>query len=103
MAENTIVWTRTAGRQLREVLSFWNKRTHSNRFSNKLLDKIDQRLAALASFPLEHPQSSLPEIRVAAMNHYNLFYKIHEDRIVIIAFWDNRQDPKKLLRILKGM
>ena len=101
MAQNTITWTQTASKQLREVLSFWNKRTHSNRFSNKLLDKIDQRLTLVASFPLEHPQTSLPEVRVAAMNHYSLFYKVKEDRIVIIAFWDNRQDPKKLLDILK--
>ena len=101
MAQNTIIWTQTASKQLREVLSFWNKRTHSSRFSNKLLDKIDQRLTLVASFPLEHPQTSLPEVRVAAMNHYSLFYKVKEGRIIIIAFWDNRQDPKKLLDILK--
>jgi hypothetical protein len=38
---------------------------------------------------------------VAAMGHFSLFYKIKADTIIITAFWDNRQDPKELLKLLK--
>lgn len=100
MAENTIIWTRTASKQLPVVLSFWNKRTHSNRFSNKLLAKIDQRLALVASFPFEHPQSSLPKVRVAAMNHYSLFYKVQEARRQnrCYCFLGQQTGPQKIVK-----
>jgi hypothetical protein len=39
---------------------------------------------------------------MAAMGHFSMFYKIAEDTIIITAFWDNRQDPKKLMELLKG-
>ncbi|MEX2596389.1 MAG: hypothetical protein WEC59_05600 [Salibacteraceae bacterium] len=38
--------------------------------------------------------------RVAAMNHYSIFYKVTDKEIIVTAFWDNRQDPKRLIEIL---
>ncbi len=35
------------------------------------------------------------------LERYNIFYRKVEDKIVITAFWDNNQSPKKLLTILK--
>jgi len=35
------------------------------------------------------------------MGHFSLFYKITDTEIIITAFWDNRQDPAKLLQLLK--
>lgn len=34
------------------------------------------------------------------LGNYSIFYKIFDEKIIITAFWDNRQDPKKLLKIL---
>ncbi|MFT6970792.1 MAG: hypothetical protein ACJAXX_001358, partial [Roseivirga sp.] len=51
--------------------------------------------------PFEYPETSFPEVRVAAMNHYSIFYKVADDSIIILAFWDNRQDPKKLLSLFR--
>jgi hypothetical protein len=30
-----------------------------------------------------------------------LFYKVTDEAIIVMAFWDNRQDSKKLLELLK--
>jgi hypothetical protein len=35
------------------------------------------------------------------MGHYSIVYKIDNISIIITLFWDNRQDPKKLLDFLK--
>jgi len=35
------------------------------------------------------------------MGHFSLFYKLDKNTIIITAFWDNRQDPKQLLEIVK--
>jgi hypothetical protein len=42
-----------------------------------------------------------PETKVSAMGHFSILYKFKEDQIIITAFWDNRQDPLKLLEIIK--
>lgn len=38
---------------------------------------------------------------MAAMGHFSLIYQVFESKIIITAFWDNRQDPKKLYEMLK--
>jgi hypothetical protein len=38
---------------------------------------------------------------VASLGNFSIFYKVSEEDITITAFWDNRQDPEKLLNILK--
>jgi hypothetical protein len=47
-------------------------------------------------------KSEYPDTRVASLGHFSIFYKIKKDSIVITAFWDNRQDPKKLLEFLRN-
>ena len=34
------------------------------------------------------------------MGHFSIYYKLLDEKLIITAFWDNRQDPKKLLDIL---
>jgi hypothetical protein len=35
------------------------------------------------------------------MGHFSIFYKVTEKHLIITAFWDNRQDPKKLLELIE--
>ena len=41
------------------------------------------------------------DTREAAMGNFSNYYKNEIDRLVITAFWDNRQDPKKLVKLLR--
>ena len=34
------------------------------------------------------------------MEHFSIYYKISDEHIIVTAFWDNRQDPKKLMDML---
>jgi hypothetical protein len=46
--------------------------------------------------------ADFPNTRVASMGHFSIFYKVIDEAILITAFWDNRQDPKKLLELLRA-
>ncbi|MAZ27945.1 MAG: plasmid stabilization protein [Cytophagaceae bacterium] len=100
MAERKIIWTKIASLQLRTILEFWIENNKSNTYSLKLLNQVEENLKGIVQNPLRSPESIFPNSRVSAMKHYSIFYKVNDTEIVVIAFWDNRQDPKKLLKIL---
>jgi hypothetical protein len=66
-----------------------------------LIHIITKRLEKVAEFPEMGVKVEFPDTLVVTLGHFNIFYKIFKDKIIITAFWDNRQDPKKLLQILR--
>ena len=102
MAERKIIWTETAARQRRSILEYWLQRNQSPTFSLKLLRLSNEKANLIAENPLIYKAAEFPDTRVAAMGHFILFYKITDSAIIITAFWDNRQDPKELLKLLKS-
>lgn len=102
MAKKKIVWTETAARQRRSILEYWLHRNKSNAYPLKLLRLSNEKANQIAVNPLLYKAADFPGTRVAAMGHFSLFYKVSDNTIIITAFWDNRQDLKKLLEILKA-
>ena len=101
MAERTVVWTETAARQRREILKFWTKRNGSTSFAEKLIKLIATRINIILKHPESFKSTTYADTRESAMGHFSIFYKVTKDKLIITAFWDNRQDPKKLLEIIK--
>ncbi|MBI1287074.1 MAG: type II toxin-antitoxin system RelE/ParE family toxin [Flavobacteriales bacterium] len=99
--EPTIAWTETAENQFFEVLDYWTERNNSTSYAEKLSSAVWNRTAFLAKNPLSSVKADFPNTRKAAMGHFSILYRIVEDGILITSFWDNRQDPKKLHRLLK--
>ena len=102
MAERKIIWTETAARQRRSILEYWLQRNQSPTFSLKLLRLSNEKANLIAENPLIYKAAEFPDTRVAALGHFSLFYKITDSAFIITAFWDNRQDPKELLKLLKS-
>lgn len=50
--------------------------------------------------PEAFKETEIDELRESAMGHFSLYYKITPNQIIVMAFWDNRQDPKKLLEAI---
>jgi len=46
-------------------------------------------------------KTDFPNTRVITLGHYSIFYKYNNEQIIIMSFWDNRQDPQKLIILLK--
>ena len=102
MAQKKIIWTETAVRQRRSILEYWVQRNQSPTYSLKLLQLSNEKASLIAENPLIYKAAEFPDTHVAAMEHFSLFYKITDSAIIITAFWDNRQDPKELLKLLKS-
>lgn len=102
MAKRNVIWTRTADIQLVGILEYWVNRNKSNRYSVKLLKLVTNRTNQIAKSPELYKRTDFKNVRVASLGNYSIYYKTSEDEIIISAFWDNRQDPKKLLKTLIG-
>lgn len=100
MAKRVVVWTETAMRQRREILKYWTIRNGSTRYAKKLIILIKERIELILENPEAFKLSIYPETRESAIGNFSIYYKILDQRLIVTAFWDNRQDPKVLLEIL---
>jgi len=62
---------------------------------------IEKRTKVIANNPFSFQLTNHQDIHISAMENFSILYKTDETGIIITAFWDNRQDPKKLLEIIK--
>ncbi len=68
-------------------------------YSKKLVQLVKKRTEQIAENPYICKPSDCKDIRVASLGNFSIFYKVTDTQIIISAFWDNRQDPKKLLEV----
>lgn len=100
MAEREIIWTKTAQKQRRSILEYWLQRTGSLDYSIKLLTLVSKRTSYLADHPEFGQISEFPDTRFTSLGHFSIYYKVEMSAIIISAFWDNRQDPKELYKLI---
>lgn len=100
MAKRKIVWTETAAKQRREILRYWTERNKSTTYAEKLIEITASHLKIISKNPEAFKETEIEQIRESAMGHFSIYYKITTDQIIVMAFWDNRQDPKKLLKAI---
>jgi plasmid stabilization system protein ParE len=101
MVKRTVVWTETAARQRREVLKYWTNHNRSTLYAEKLIKLAADQIQIILTHPESFKSSTYPETRESALGHFSVYYKLTKDKLIITAFWDNRQDPKKLLEIIR--
>lgn len=101
MAQRTVKWTRTADIQFAGILEYWVKHNKSTNYSKKLVSNVVERTKQISETPFVYKSTDFTDTRVASLGNFSIFYKVTEKEIIITSFWDNRQDPKKLLRLLK--
>ena len=101
MAKRIVVWTETANKQRREILRYWTVRNGSTTYAKKLIKLIKERLEIILEHPEAFKLTTYPETRESAMGNFSIYYKITETQLIVTAFWDNRQNPKTILELLK--
>lgn len=97
MAKRSVVWTETAAQQRREILKYWVKRNGTTTYAEKLIKLTAEQIKLIQSNPHLFKKTSFPETYVSALGHFSIYYQFNQNLLIITAFWDNRQDPKKLL------
>lgn len=101
MALLKIVWTATALKQRNHIFEYWNNRNKSKSYSQKINTKAKARISLLKTNPNLGVPTEIEGTRVLALGHFSIVYKRIDYNIIITAFWDNRQNPKRLLAFLK--
>ncbi len=102
MAKRDVVWTKTADLQFVGILEYWVKRNKSNKYSKKLIKLVSERTNQIAENPKIYRKTDYKNIRVASLDNFGIYYKFDKYKIVVMAFWDNRQNPKKLNELLRN-
>ncbi|MCF6295324.1 MAG: type II toxin-antitoxin system RelE/ParE family toxin [Flavobacteriaceae bacterium] len=100
MAKLIIYWTQTALKQRNYIFEYWNTRNKSNIYSKKLNLSIKERTVLLKTNHKLGKKTEFNNTRVLSLGHYSILYKKDSLKIIITGFWDNRQNPKKLLNFL---
>jgi hypothetical protein len=100
--KRSIFWTITALKQRNIVLDYWTERNHSELYSRKLITLINKRINLLKTNPFLGKNTDYPNTRVLSLGHYSIIYRETEQGIIITGFWDNRQNPSKLLEYLRS-
>lgn len=92
----TIYWSKRADNKFDKIISYIDEEwgaVVARAFVKKVYDFLD----ILVEFPeigsVEHAER---EIRgFVIVKQLTLFYKIKEDKIILLNFFDNRQNPKR--------
>ena len=100
MVKRKVIWTKTAGLQRREVLKYWTERNGNTKYAEQLIQVTASHLKVIITSPFSFKQTEIESIHESAMGHFSIYYKITTDQIIVLAFWDNRQSPKKLLKAI---
>lgn len=101
MDELKVFWTQTAKRQRDHIFDYWNTRNKSKSYSKKLNLAIIEKIQLLKTHPEMGKTTNFGSTRAISMRHYSILYKSDNSRLIITGFWDNRQNPAKLLKFLK--
>jgi plasmid stabilization system protein ParE len=95
-----IRWTTTAKQSYFNVLDYL-KDTWSERESISFIEEVDNLLDQIARYPKMFPESSKKShVRKAFITKHNtLYYQYNQlkKELVLLTFWDNRQDPEKMI------
>ncbi len=100
MAKRKIVWTETAAKQRRDILRYWIERNKNKTYAEKLIEITAKHLKVISRNPEAFKETEMNDVRESAMGHFSLYYNFTPDQIIVMAFWDNRQDLKKLLKAI---
>lgn len=100
MAESKIVWSDTALNQRRQIFEYWNQRNGNTKYSERIRVLTNNRIKLIIKNPEAFLKVDFENTHVTIIENFKLFYRIYPEIIMITAFWDTRQNPEKLFKLL---
>lgn len=92
-----VIWTATASSEFKDTCAYWNKRNASPAYSRRLRKLVQATIQKILLFPKSGIPSPFEGIRFVVIRDYLLFYQeATSGDIILLSFWDARQDPEKL-------
>ncbi|MFC0517528.1 type II toxin-antitoxin system RelE/ParE family toxin [Mucilaginibacter angelicae] len=92
----TIVWNRKASDKFNSIIAYLEQEWGENVTKNFVINTY-KIIELIANYPemgtLENKEKQIRGFVIT--KHNTLFYRVEEDKIVLITFFDNRQHPIK--------
>jgi len=91
-----IIVKRRFTNKVEKILAYLEKEW-SHKAAAEFLLKIDRRIEQLTQQPfLGAPSSKIKDIRGLLITRHNrMYYKIKDDKVIILAMYDTRMNPEK--------
>ena len=97
----TVVWTEEAHDDAAAIVRYITA-NFGPTAANKAIDSLYNNIELLSFFPFRGiAQKEFPPYRILHSKHNSIIYAVREEYIEITRIWDNRQDEKRLARILQ--
>ena len=96
-----VIWSLRAQTDRQHILKYWTQRNKSNTYSKKLNQLFKEAVKIIKDFPQIGKQTDDQNTRIKIVRDYLIIYEETESQICILTIWDSRQDPDKLVKILK--
>ena len=91
-----IVWSKRASLKFDQIITYLIEDWSENS-AKQFIGKVFDFLEILSEFPeigsVENKEKNIRGFTI--VKQVNLYYRIKSDKIILILFFDNRQNPKK--------
>lgn len=94
MALKEIIWSELAEAEFKNVLDYYIQNNGSITYSIKLFYEVEKLMHLIKQNEFVGRLTANKFTRAIPLKHYIIFYEINYDKIEIVSFWDNRQNPK---------
>jgi plasmid stabilization system protein ParE len=92
----TIVWRRKANNQFNAIINYLQK-NWNDKVTKSFVEKAYQIIEILREYPemgtIENYEKQIRGFVIT--KHNTLYYRIEGDELILLSFFDNRQNPKK--------
>ena len=92
-----LIWTSEALKNRIEIFEYWNDRNKSKTYSRKLNAIFNEHIDIILKHPHIGYETKTENIRCRTVRDYQIIYFNSDSEIVILAIWDSRQNPAKLI------
>ena len=91
-----IIWSPQANQTYLLILEYLQK-NWTEREINNFIERTEEVLFFISQNPLLYRYSKQNDsYKCVVTEQTSLIYQIKQDKVELLSFWDNRQDPKKL-------
>lgn len=88
-----LIWTIEARNSRKNIFDYWNNRNKSKVYSRKLNSLFDENLKIVIQLPEFGKPTFREDSKFIIVSHFEIFYKITPNEIVVLDIWDTRQNP----------
>ena len=94
--EKEIIWTKKARNQFFNILEYWKNRNKSYTYPEKILQELEYTFTVLKKTPHIGKKSTIDSVLLKTFKkHFIIVYEFNQTEIIILNFWDTRQNPKR--------